>query len=189
MVGLAAARGVAIVHLPCVVELAQRRRASCSALVGRPRGRRGGGGSAGRVDSIHARTSRSYQHRRLLFGSLNGRGIRWAYLAFVAHVLIVVAVLPMRWASCSMKRIRGRSAGGATSANAGAKQTGGDNPSATACATGLGVLFDRVGRDASPVRATGDDLGIGVSQANALARAGAVGCGVPSYWWLKLMRW
>jgi hypothetical protein len=56
----------------------------------------------------------------------------------------------------------------------------GANPSATACATGLVALFDRAGRDESPVRATGDDLGIGVSQANALARAGAVGCGASS---------
>ena len=47
----------------------------------------------------------------------------------------------------------------------------GANPSATACATGLVALFDRAGRDESPVRATRDDLGIGVSQANALARA------------------
>lgn len=175
-------------HLPSVAVLAQRCRASCSALVGRPRERRGGGGSAGRVDSIHSRTSRSYQHRRRLCGSLNGRGIRWAYLALVAHVLIVVAVLPMSGASCSMKRIRGRSAGAATGGRAGATPAG-VNPSAIDCATGFGVLFERAGRGESPVRATGDDLGIGVSQANALARADAVGCGVPSYWSLKLVRW
>ena len=133
----------------------------------------------GRVELIHARTSCSYQHKRRLLGSLKGRGIRCAYLALVAHVLMVVSVLPMREASCSMNRIRGRSAGGATGGNEGAMQTGA-NPSATACATGLVALFDRAGRDKSPVRATGDDLGIGVSQANALARADAVGGGASS---------
>lgn len=168
-----------MVHLPSVAVLAQRCRASCSALVGRPRGRRCGGGSAGRVDSIHASTSVSYQQRRRLCGSLNGRGIRCAYLALVAHVLIVVSVLPMSWASCSMNRIRGRSAGVATGGSAGPRQTGA-MPSATACLTGLGALFERAGCDESPVRATGDDLGIGVSQANALARADAVGDGASS---------
>lgn len=131
------------------------------------------------LDSIHSRTLRSYQHRRRPFGSLNGRGIRCAYLALVAHVLMVVSVLPMRAASCSMNRIRGRAAGGATGGNEGAMQTGA-NPSATACATGLGALFDRAGRDESPVRATGDELGTGVSQASALARADAVGGGASS---------
>lgn len=94
--------------------VAQRCRASCSALVGRPRGRRFGGGSAGRVELIQASTSCSYQHRRRLLGNLKGRGIRCAYLAFVAQVRIVVSVFPMRADSCPMKRIFGKSPDAAT---------------------------------------------------------------------------
>lgn len=37
-----------------------------------------------------------------LFGSLNGRGIRCAYFAFVAHVLMVVSALPMSADSSSI---------------------------------------------------------------------------------------
>lgn len=59
------------------------------------------------MDSIQRRTSASYQHSRLLWGSLKGAGIRCWYLAFVAQVRIVVTRLPIKAASCSMKRIRG----------------------------------------------------------------------------------
>ena len=63
----------------------------------------------GRLELIHARTSCSYQHKRRLLGSLKGRGIRCAYLAFVAQVRIVVSVFPMRADSCSIKRSFGKS--------------------------------------------------------------------------------
>ena len=87
---------------------AQRSRASCSTLVGRPGGRRAGGGSAGRLAWIHASTSCSNQHRRREPGSLKGRGMRCWYFLLVAQVRIVVAVLPITGDNCSMKRIRGK---------------------------------------------------------------------------------
>ena len=85
----------------------QRARASCSILVGRPRGLLGGGGCAGRLDSIHCKTSCSYQQSRLLCGNLNGLGIKWAYLRLVAHVRIVFVVFPSNADSCSTKSILG----------------------------------------------------------------------------------
>jgi len=96
---------------PAVWVFAHRCRTSCSTFVGRPRGLVGGGGSAGRVDRIHSWTSCSYQHSRRLFGSLNGRGIKCAYLAFVAQVRIVVAVFPIKADSCSIKMVLGGAGG------------------------------------------------------------------------------
>lgn len=88
------------------VVVAQRWRAICSALVGRPRGRCGDGGSAGLVDSIQASTSRSYQHSLRLPGILNGRGIRWLHLELVAKVRIVVTLLPSIRDKSSVKSTR-----------------------------------------------------------------------------------
>ncbi len=85
----------------------QRARASCSVLVGRPRSRLVGGGSAGRLDCIQASTSCSHQHRRRLPGSLNGGGIRCRYFSLVAQVLIVVSALPINAEVSSMWRRRG----------------------------------------------------------------------------------
>ena len=81
---------------------AQRSRANCSTLVGRPRGRFTGGGSAGRLDSIHARTSCSHQQRRLLCGILKCGGIRCRYFSLVAQVRIVFVVLPISSESSSI---------------------------------------------------------------------------------------
>lgn len=91
--------------------LAQRCRASCSAFVGRPLGRRGGGGSTGLVDAIQARTSCSYQHSLRLPGILNGLGIRCLYFSLVAKVRIVVRLLPINKDRSSTKRMRTVGAG------------------------------------------------------------------------------
>jgi hypothetical protein len=72
-------------------------------LVGRPRGRRCGGGTAGRLDSIQDRTSAKVQQSLRLLGSFRGRGIKWWYFWFDEQVRIVVTDLPMITASSSMK--------------------------------------------------------------------------------------
>ena len=58
------------------------------------------------MDSIQARTSRSYQHSLRLPGILNGRGIRWLYLELVAKVRIVVTLLPSIRDKSSVKSTR-----------------------------------------------------------------------------------
>lgn len=85
---------------------AQRCLSSRSTLVGAPRRRFSGGGEAGRWESIQARTSCSYQHRRRLCGSLNGRGTRCLYCSFDKNVRMVFGLLPIRIDSCSMKTVR-----------------------------------------------------------------------------------
>lgn len=136
---------------------AQRWRASCSAFVGRPRGRRFGGGSAGRVELIQANTSCSYQHRRRLPGIFHGRGIRWLYFELVAKVRIVVTLLPSNRERSSVKS----TLTGVGSASSDARTTG-----APVCASGsrgipmsqqtcreptYGSLSDQRFRDRNPI--------------------------------------
>lgn len=91
-------------------------------------------------------------------------------MALVAHVLIVVAVLPMSGANCSMNRILGKSPEATTCSDVAADSTVA-KPSAMARGTGLGAMVARGDLGEFPERAVDGDLGMGASQANALVRA------------------
>lgn len=98
--------------------------------MGRPRGRRSGGGSAGRLDSIQDRTSAKLQQSRRLLGSFRGRGIKWWYFWFDEQVRIVVTDLPIIGASSSIKMSDTKTDWGRSSAGASLRTStrGGDSP-------------------------------------------------------------